>query len=706
MARAPAAKPPGSPEVMQIQDKNTQPAIGRATAGAVASLPSTAVAATDIEDAAVLDAAEVQKPSGRQGSKGKSGWAEASNNARVSPPSGRPEDMVHSLSGETPDETVNKIPSVKSWKVKSWMPGSPSAAKALEEQAFKEEVENRRARDEIVTVLRKRPSVLVGLGLRADCTAREIMETLTDLHDVPDTLRRSGFNAKELAYLLHLWPRALRAVQPDQLTQTVPWRCICTLSWAFMAAAIAGLMVFTLIEYIDGWEDDGICNIRSFTNGTNCAHQPCLVNVEVRKPGSAEQYMKKSWRLPLEKDWTTGIVSITGDAFRCCNVGGSILGCCSLYDDKVFEFCDNWQHQDDAAGGICPDGKWRCMFKMADTGAGGGTEVTELKAHEPPVLWPYFASIGACVLISILVCCAPKIKRCAGRCSNCVAERLARLDMWMTKQEMVMDGNALEEGSKRKLSLAPPTTLLDTTNKAFTRKPAKERAGTLSKPRQAVQETKQAELPELPSMIVVQPAVSSPNSASTPITLPKEKEEKSNERKETPPKKEKKFGKEKEKKEDTPPKYDKFGPLKDDPVHHDLASFAQQSDNMLSIIEPLPPKNVSARSSVRSKTSGNSQQGSSRRPSADPAEGWAWANKSELVNGLRRPSEDSNTGHLRRNSQGSQPPASAEAPPRGVPTSSVRRPASMDGHVTAPQSLRVSTGSAKSSRSAKSPGGG
>lgn len=682
------------------------------------AVPVQPVATPDIEDATVLDAAEVRMPTGRQASKSKPGWAETTGkgDAQLPPASGRPEDMVHSLTDESLEEEVKKRPSLKSWMRRL---GTPSAAKALEEQALKEDVENRRARDEIVKVLRKRPSVLVGLALRADSTAREIMETLTDLHDVPDTLRKSGFNPAELAHLLQLWPRALRAVQPDHLAQTVPWRCICTLTWAFMAAAIAGLLVFMQTDYINGWIADGICNIRSFTNDTSCSHQPCSVNVEARKPGSAEQYMKLGFRLPLVKDWDTGAIAIRGDAFRCCNAGGRILNCCGLFDNKEFEFCDNWPHQSDSTGGICPEGNWRCMFKLANSGAGGGVEVTELKDYDPPGMLLYIAGTAACVIICILVYCRPKIKRCMGRCSDCIADRLTRYDTWMTKQDMLMD-SGLEEGSRPKPSLAPPTTLLDTTNKAFTKRPTKERTGTLSKPRQSIDAAKQAELPELPSMVVEKPAFSAPVAVNNRLTSPKVKEEeKSDERKPS---------KDGTPKDGTPPKdtskRDRFGPLKDDPVHHDLSSFVHSGNMAAPIIEPLRPSIISGRSgrsSIRSKSSGHSQQNSSRRSPADPVEGWAWANKDELVaQGLQQLVAGSNRGHLRTSSQGSKPPTAARliglrpgtapgvaAPPGAVPAISVQRPASVDGHGTAPQSLRVSaasTGTGNSSRSGRSLG--
>merc|ERR1719506_1511385 len=102
------------------------------------------------------------------------------------------------------------------------------------------------------------------------------------------------------------------------------------------------------------------------------------------------------------------------DPFRCCTASRS-LDCCSLYDDKFYSFCDKWPHREDAQGQVCPDGNWRCMFKLSQ---GDGKTVEELVVYDPPGHDHLLVAIACCSLMSLLSCLADRIAKLASRCSR------------------------------------------------------------------------------------------------------------------------------------------------------------------------------------------------------------------------------------------------------------------------------------------------
>jgi len=75
------------------------------------------------------------------------------------------------------------------------------------------------------------------------------------------------------------------------------------------------------------------------------------------------------------------------------------MNCCDMYDSRVFFYCDNFPHLDDADGNPCPEGDWPCLFKAAD-----GNDASELMVHDAAVeaVTAFISITGAFALFGIV----------------------------------------------------------------------------------------------------------------------------------------------------------------------------------------------------------------------------------------------------------------------------------------------------------------
>jgi len=270
-------------------------------------------------------------------------------------------------------------------------------------------------------------NILCGMNLRPDATAAEILGAIADFHTPAESIRNAGAGPKDLAYLLSLWPRAIRAEPEDQKKARSPWLCIGAFTSALVVGGFAGLMIFVTSSYKVGWEE-GTCKMRDFSNNNSCTAPICQVNVLVRMPGRAQQYIKRGWVIPLKKDYITQGIALKGDPFVCCDATRT-LNCCAFYNKVQFTFCDDWPHLNDPNGNPCPEGKWKCLFKLGVIDPKVGTEVTELLVSDPPELLPFFFGIGIFSLLTLIFATGRTTRRFVGRIADIAHSAWAAYEM-------------------------------------------------------------------------------------------------------------------------------------------------------------------------------------------------------------------------------------------------------------------------------------
>lgn len=369
-------------------------------------------------------------------------------------------------------------------------PSSPTTAQDRAQADLK-------ARTELVKYLRKRPHILGGLGLQEDCTAREMMNRLSDLYDLGDALRKAGGTPQEVIYVTKEAPKALRAEPWGVQTKGRRWRGCCACVAVCLSGALGGLFAYLTTSYVKGWQR-GTCNLKRFAVNRSagikpCTTKECLIDVDVRVNGEAKSFAKRSWKLPLEQ-LPSGRAALKGDCFRCCD-HKKTLNCCELYDWKYMSFCDNWPHKTDGDGNPCSEGNWQCLFKVAVFDEEFGEEVSELIVYEPPALMPFLMAIGFLILAAIVVVLKPFVcacgKRCVERCSQCCLN----FEMRKLKSNVAAPstGDTSPLAKDVQPSLLPPPPVLQAQVRQtkladrLVHKPGKDQPGAKSAPRRSTQ---------------------------------------------------------------------------------------------------------------------------------------------------------------------------------------------------------------------------
>jgi len=272
-----------------------------------------------------------------------------------------------------------------------------------EDKAELDRTRKREARGLLIRILRQAPKLYLVLGCGQHATDRELLQALLDAEDPRTTLLKAGCSMADAAKVLHNLKDAIaseeKATHAGWSSKTLSGRVWTALFLLGASVVLLTAMICVVALGKAGWEV-GRCKIAGYHNisyGESCLNMvDCKFDMEVRF--QAKIMRMNNWEPALER--AGEVVSISGDPFRCCNLGGK-MHCCDFFDQKQQYFCDNWPHRNDARGQYCPEGAWSCLFKLAPGTVGQVSEV-QPNVDDPMIMRLLWSSVVLLIVSAIV----------------------------------------------------------------------------------------------------------------------------------------------------------------------------------------------------------------------------------------------------------------------------------------------------------------